>query len=167
MEKKMNVKALYDYVLFKESENPFLRKVTKSGIFISDGFADSNETGNLEKLDQVIGFGVVEVAGTQCQFVKPGDGIFYDRRSIRPVPMSETLWQFSERNIVAYVEGDDEFYTEAIANSLEEAKQIQESYRQKAIEEDNALRAKNKLREDRINSGEIKETPLSPIIKIK
>lgn len=160
-ETKMNVKALYDYVLFKESQNPFLRKKTKSGIFIPDGFADSQETGALEQMDQLIGFGIVEVAGAQCQFLKAGDGIFYDRRSIRPVPMTETLWQFSERNVVAYVEGDDDFFTNAVADSEQEAREIRELYRKKNEEESalsNANYEKNKDREFK---------PLAPIIKIK
>lgn len=166
MEKKMNVKALYDYVLFKESQNPFLRKKTKSGIFIPEGVALTNETGGLEALDQVIGFGVVEVVGADCKFLKPGDGMFYDRRSIRPVPMSETLWQFSERNVVAYVDGDDEFYTEAISNSLAEAEEIRALYKKKAHDEDVARINKAAERQARIDSGEHKPAILAPIIKV-
>lgn len=107
-DKGMEVTVVHEYLLFKEAENPFLKLKTDSGIILMPGLADSKETGNIEALDQLIGFGLVEVVGDECKYVKPGDGIFYDRRSIRAVPLKDTLWQYQERNIIAIVPKNDE-----------------------------------------------------------
>jgi co-chaperonin GroES (HSP10) len=163
---KMNVKALYDYVLFKEAENPFLKKKTDSGIFIPEGLAESKETGGIEALDRLIGFAIVEVAGAECKYLKPGDGIFYDRRSIRPVPMTDTLWQFSERNVVAYVEKDDESFIAAVAAYNGEAKSIEDQIKQNASNKRAEEKAKLDERLAKLASGELVEKPLSPLIKI-
>ena len=124
MEKKMTVIAVEQYLLFKEMENPFLKLKTQSGIILAPGFSDSKETGNIEALDQIIGFGIVEVAGPKCEVVKVGDGIFYDRRSIRAVPLQETLWQYNERNIIALVPNDDQVIQEAFKDYYEQQAQI-------------------------------------------
>lgn len=163
---RVNVKPLYDYILFKEAENPFLRKRTKSGLFLPEGFAQTEETGDVEKLDRIIGFGIVDGVGEECKYVKPGDGIFYDRRSIRPIPMTEPIWQFSERNVVAYIAGDDPTYLEAIAETQEEQEAIALVYQKKQEEEIQAQLERTRKYQERIEAGQ-QDKHLAPMIKYK
>lgn len=121
----MQVVAVHEYLLFKEAENPFLKLKTDSGIILMPGIADSKETGDIEQLDQLIGFGLVEVVGDECKYVKPGDGIFYDRRSVRAVPLKETLWQYQERNIIAFVPQEDEVLQKTYAEYYSHKEEIQ------------------------------------------
>jgi hypothetical protein len=165
----MIVVAVEQYLLFKEMENPFLKLKTQSGIVLAPGFADSRETGNIEELDQIIGFGIVEVTGPKCEVVKVGDGIFYDRRSIRAVPLQETLWQYNERNIIAIVPNDDEVIQEAFKDYYKEQAEISAKQREhlKKLQDEKDKKAEERLA--KIASGEIKDTSATrgPLIKIK
>ena len=80
----MKVNAMYEQVLFREEVNPFIKKKYDSGLLIPVGMSFTEETGDMEKMDQLIGFGIVVAAGPDCKYVEVGDAIFYDRRSIPP-----------------------------------------------------------------------------------
>lgn len=153
----MKAKTTHDYLLIRESINPFLKRTTESGLYLPDGLADSKETGDIEQLDKVIGFAIVAAVGDECRFVKEGDGIFYDRRSLRPVPMDETLWQMSERNTVAYVD-KDELHTQFEQFAKEELVRIQreEAAYEKRMAEETQRKAKEKIEYDKkVASGEV------------
>jgi len=163
----MKLKVTHDYLLIRECENPFIKKTTDSGLFIPEGFAQTQETGDIEKLDKIVGFAVVAAVGDECRWIKEGDGVYYDRRSIRPVPGEEVLFQFNERNIISYVE-KEELHAQFAVFAEQEAKleELQKQrYEKRAAEEE---QRKAKLREDydkAIANGTHKAAPF--LIKIK
>ena len=117
----MELQLTTDTIAIKELDfNPFKKKVTESGILLIDGIAQSEETGQVEMLNQIIGFGIVTLVGPDCKRVKVGDGVYYDRRVPMPIPFNETVWIFNEGNVRAFVR--DENLTDLIKNKAEEIK---------------------------------------------
>lgn len=88
----VEIMPMYGYALIKPFEqNPFQKiKTTKSGL-ITDlgGFAPtykSNETGEIEEEQQFIKVGTVIEVGHKCEFLKPGDIVFYTIASECMIP---------------------------------------------------------------------------------
>lgn len=88
----LEIMPMFNYALIKPFDNnPFQKiKTTKSGI-ITDlgGFAPtykSNETGEIEEEQQYIKVGTVIEVGNKCEFLKPGDVVFYTIASEVMVP---------------------------------------------------------------------------------
>lgn len=95
----LEIMPLYGFVLIKPFDNnPFQQiKTTSSGI-ITDlgGMAleyKSNETGEIEEEEQFIKVGTVIETGHRCEFVKPGDIVFYTK-------LSETIVPFYKQGFV-------------------------------------------------------------------
>lgn len=99
----MEIKLLKDNVLMREEENPFQEIKRQSGLIVMSGLAQSEETGDMQMMSKAIGFAVITNVGPDCKYLKAGDGVYYDRRSIRPVPFHTVYWQINEANIMAYV----------------------------------------------------------------
>lgn len=160
----MKVKATHDYILVRESVNPFLKKTTASGLYTGIGFSESQETGDIEALDKRIGFAIVTSTGPTCSCVKEGDGIFYDRLSLRPIPIDNPVWQTSERNIVGYVEKEE--LHASFAEYEREAEAIER--REKAVREEREKQRAENVAETlrKLESGEISSKPRGPVIKI-
>ncbi len=119
----MEIKMTKDLILFTEEENPFVKRKTESGLFLPSGLTETNETGQVEQMTQIVGFGIVKVVGPGCMNVQVGDGIFYDRRSLRPVPFKEAYWQINEGGIMGYVQDNDGELAGLIKQRKEEEKQ--------------------------------------------
>lgn len=88
----LEILPMFGYALIKPfDQNPFQKvKVTKSGI-ITDlgGFTPtykSHETGEIEEEQQYIKVGTVIEVGHKCEFLKPGDVVFYTIASECMVP---------------------------------------------------------------------------------
>ena len=88
----LEIMPMFSYALIKPFEqNPFQKiKTTSSGI-ITDlgGFTPtykSNETGEIEEEQQFIKVGTVIEVGHKCEFLKPGDVVFYTIASECMVP---------------------------------------------------------------------------------
>lgn len=88
----VEIMPMFGYALVKPFEhNPFQQiKITDSGI-ITDlgGLAPeykSNETGNWETEEQFIKVGTVIETGHKCEFLQPGDIVFYTIASEMMVP---------------------------------------------------------------------------------
>lgn len=88
----LEIMPMFGYVLIKPFEqNPFQKiKTTKSGI-ITDlgGLAPtykSHETGEIEEERQFIKVGTVIEVGHKCEFLRPGDIVFYSIASECMVP---------------------------------------------------------------------------------
>lgn len=165
----MKIKVGYDYVLIRISENPFLRKATASGIILASNSAFSNETGDIEKLDEAIGFGIVESAGPDCKFVTEGCGVFFNKRTLTPVPTQIPLWHTSERTILSY------YSKEELEEAFEVYKVEQAAYEKKLQEgmtrlQEETLQRKErdrKEREEGILNGTIKPyKETGPLVKI-
>jgi hypothetical protein len=115
----MELKLIKDMIAIKEVENPFLKRRTESGIILLNGISPSQETGDMEILDKIIGFGIIEIVGPDCKLVKVGDGVYYDRRNPQPVPFNDPVWVFSESNIRGYVT-DENGSVQAAVDAIEE-----------------------------------------------
>ncbi len=106
----MKLKLTKDYVAFREEENIFRIKKSESGIITSleDVAFESQDSGNMEKLDRIIGLGIVTHVGPEVKYVNVGDAVYYDRRSIRALPFGEEpVWHINEGNLLGYVENED------------------------------------------------------------
>lgn len=119
----MDFIVAYDYVVFRKADNPFIRRYTEGGLIANAGMSQSQETGELERSDEYIGFAIITHTGDKCESYKPGDAIFYDRRSIRPLPVGTgngIYYQTSERNIIAGLPAEDPALQEAMELQLAE-----------------------------------------------
>lgn len=113
----MELKLTKDYIAIVEVENPFKKKVSSGGIILAGGeYAMSDETGEMEKVEQVVRFGVVTLVGPDAKVVKVGDGVYYDQRTLRPIPFYEPIWMFNEGNIIGYVSDEDGSIASAISD---------------------------------------------------
>jgi len=109
----LNAQTGFSQILFKIVPNPTIKLKTDTGIIINSGMHQSQETGQFEKADEMIGFGQVTAAGDLCKYIEVGDYLFYYRGSIRPVPLGEEIWNVTEQNVIAFVKKDDPSLKEA------------------------------------------------------
>jgi hypothetical protein len=106
----LEIMPMFAYALIKPFEqNPFQQvKVSKSGL-ITDlgGYAPeykSNETGEVEEEKQFIKVGTVIETGHKCEFLKPGDVVFYTIASECMVPFfKQGFVVVAEQTILAVV----------------------------------------------------------------
>lgn len=98
------LKALGSNILFKEIDNPFIRKTTDGGLEISGGLHFSGDSGEIELSDKIIGCGIVLTAGPECKELAAGDLVYYDRRGPRPIVYKDSiLWCTNELNAFSYI----------------------------------------------------------------
>ncbi len=111
------LKPLFNYVIVRPiNVNPYVIRKTKSGLILPmAGTALSQETGNVEKLEQRIIFGVIVDAGSQCQECKIGDEVYFDKNSARPLPVLDLGYlHMHEQNIMSIVRGEGDTIAEAL-----------------------------------------------------
>lgn len=88
----LEIMPMFGYALIKPfDQNPFQKvKVTSSGIITDLGgytpTYKSHETGEIEEEQQYIKVGTVIEVGHKCEFLKPGDVVFYTIASECMVP---------------------------------------------------------------------------------
>lgn len=106
----LEIMPMFGYVLIKPFEmNPFQQiKITESGIITDLGGMTpqykSNETGEIEEEQQFIKVGSVVEVGHRCEFLKPGDVVFYTIASETMVPFfKQGLVVVNENRIMAVV----------------------------------------------------------------
>lgn len=108
----LNVKTVFTKIIFKEVENPTIKKKLDSGIILAN-MHKSEESGEFENANNFMGFGEVIEIGPDIKTIKPGDYIFYMKPSVTPVPRGTETWMIAEQQVVAYVEGEDPSLAEA------------------------------------------------------
>lgn len=121
---KLQIKPSFNRILVTLfNKNPFQRIVTsKSGIITDLGGLNptykNTDSGEIEEAEQVIIVGVVQEVGPDVKYVKPGDTIFLDKGSARPVPFfRQGLHCLGEQQVIAIVnEGLDDRFREIKAN---------------------------------------------------
>lgn len=126
----LNAAVGYSQILFKIIPNPTILPKNESGIIIAPGIHKSQETGNFDTTDQIIGFGQIIATGPDCKYVKPEDYIFFDRRSVRPVPLGHEVWNLSEQNLIAFVPKNDP----SMVKAFEEYKEATEAFEKEGAE---------------------------------
>lgn len=107
----LEIMPMGNYALIKPFENnPFQQiKISKNSGIITDlgGLAPtykSNETGEIEEEEQYIKVGTVIEIGHKCEFLKPGDIVFYTIASECMVPFfKQGFVVVAEQRIIAVV----------------------------------------------------------------
>ena len=122
----LNGKTVFSQILFKIVDNPTMKLKTESGIILAGGKKHmSDETGNWEDTHLMVGFGIVTAVGPDVKSVKIGDGIFYAKASIRPVPLGEEVWNITEQMLMAYVDCNDPSFEAAFTEYNSVRKEIE------------------------------------------
>ena len=66
--------------------NPY-RKVVEGSIIVDfTGSFDNPDSGEKDKLKELVGCAKVIEVGPDCKYLKPGDDVYYDTRTTYPVP---------------------------------------------------------------------------------
>lgn len=111
IEKNYELKPLTNYVLIEGiAENPFVKKVTDSGIILPNGLAhrEGDGSGDYDAMEQVIRIGKVLEVGPEVKSLAIDDFVYFDVRSVRPVPFGKLgALHINENNILAYVRGQN------------------------------------------------------------
>ncbi len=100
---KKEIMPLYTNVMILPySTNPYAALITKSGLMLTEGEFDSQDSGEHEKLDLFIACASVIEVGPDTKYVQVGDDVFFDTRSARPIPfMRQGFFNISEQNLVS------------------------------------------------------------------
>ena len=106
----VEILPMFNYVLIQPFEtNPFQQVKISEGGIITDlgGMAPqykSNETGEIEQAEQFIKVGTVVEVGHKCEFIQPGDIVFYTIASECMVPFfKQGFVVVAEQRILAVV----------------------------------------------------------------
>lgn len=106
----LEIMPMFAYALIQPFEkNPFQQiKISKGGIITDIGGLTptykSNETGEIEEEEQFIKVGTVIEVGHKCEFLKPGDIVFYTIASETMVPFfKQGFVVVNENRIMAVV----------------------------------------------------------------
>ena len=101
------IKPLTNYVFVRGvAENPYVVKTTEAGLILPKGLAheQADGSGRIQQMEEVIKFGIVEEVGDEVKTLKVGDGVYFDVRSVRPIPIGTLgILHINENNIMAYV----------------------------------------------------------------
>lgn len=74
-------------IMLPYPENPYKRVYSDSGIILSSSGAFRNpDTGEWDQEKELIGCAKIIEVGPECKSLQPGDDVFYDTRSVYPVP---------------------------------------------------------------------------------
>lgn len=73
-------------ILSAYPENPYRKVVEGSLIVDYDGSFFNPDTGEQDKMDVLVGCAEVIEAGPECKYLKPGDDVYYDTRTVHPCP---------------------------------------------------------------------------------
>lgn len=106
LENGKHINPMFNYVFIELiDENPYITRKTESGLILPHSALQmSQETGELEKLEQIILFGVVVAAGPTCVSLKVGDEVFFDKRGSRVLPILNGGYRhINEQNILSFV----------------------------------------------------------------
>lgn len=104
---KKEVYPLYTTLMVEfYDENPYELKETETGLKITTGVHESQDSGEIEKKDIWYRVASVLEVGPDCKYVHAGDDVYLDVRSCRPFPwMGKIYWNAAEQNVIA-VMGD-------------------------------------------------------------
>lgn len=104
---EFEVFPLFNYVFVEGKENPHIQKVTESGLFLPRGVNATEQEGSgsrLDAMEQIVRYGEVVEAGPECKELKKGDGVYFDVRSVMPIPFGKLgVIRLNEQNVLAYV----------------------------------------------------------------
>lgn len=73
-------------ILAAYPKNPYRKIMDGSIITDWDGSFLNPDTGEMDKQKELIGCAEVIEVGPECKYLKPGDDVYYDTRTVYPVP---------------------------------------------------------------------------------
>lgn len=82
--------------------NPYEVTQTEEGLDLSDEFINS-DSGHVDKRKFYIECAKVLEVGPKCEFVKPGDDVMIDIRSLTPIPFYANCWWLVDEQAVKAV----------------------------------------------------------------
>ena len=105
MNNAKEIMPLYSMVMVEMyEENPYERKETETGLKLTGDLRENEDTGNIEKSEFFVRVARVVEAGPDCKYVRSGDDVLVDTRSIRPIRfMDNMFWNTAEQNLVAVI----------------------------------------------------------------
>lgn len=95
-------------IIMPYAENPYVKIMTDSGIYLdtSGGF-DNPDSGTRDTLQEVIKCAKVIEVGPDCKRVQKGDDVYYDSRTVYPLPfMSLGYMITTEVQLLAVINND-------------------------------------------------------------
>lgn len=105
--KKMIMPLFGNVMIMPYEENPYVEKITKDGLLLDDSSFQSQDSGEVEKLYEMIRCGNVVEVGPMCKYLKKGDDVFYNYGTARPVPFQRQGFLLTnEQNILAVMNND-------------------------------------------------------------
>ena len=98
---KTMIMPLYANVILRPYENnPYVEMTSKEGLILTDDQFNSQDSGEVEKLDLMIGC-------PDCKYLKPGDDVFYNTMTVKPVPFQRQGFLLcNEMGILAVLNDD-------------------------------------------------------------
>lgn len=112
LEINKQVSPLGNYLFIMKGENPYKNIYSSTGLLTQtttifgegDGASGSNND-----LVEFIKFGYVVEVGPECKSVRIGDEIYYDQRSVLPMPFGDlTTVRVHENSVLAIVREETE-----------------------------------------------------------
>lgn len=95
----------FNIMIRPTDENPYLKKVTDSGLITdSGGFFENPDTGNADILERGICYAVVEQVGPDVKHVRKGDEVIYLASRLLPLPFKgEGFCMMNEGQVLAII----------------------------------------------------------------
>lgn len=139
LNERKEMHAIGAYIIIKPmAYNPYINKLDKSGIILTGGseYAFSQETGEMERQEQRIKYGIVMEAGDTCKYFQVGDEVIFDTHSARPVPVLDLgLVSLPEVAAICKITGEGDPFEDALKAEQEyEAELKAEAARRQARE---------------------------------
>ena len=91
-------------IILPYPRNPY-RKIMEGNLFIDyDGSFKNPDSGEQDKLKELVGCAQVIEVGPDCKYLKPGDDVYYDTRTTYPLPFMSMGFQVtSEPQIITFL----------------------------------------------------------------
>ena len=105
--KKM-IMPIYGNVILRPYEgNPYVQKSTKEGFLLNDEQFDIPDSGERDRVEQLIRCAQVFEVGPLCKYVKPGDDVFYNIVTTKPVPFQREGFLLCNEQAIMAIMNDD------------------------------------------------------------
>ncbi len=87
-------------ILSPYPRNPY-RKIVEGGIIVDyDGSFKNPDSGEMDKLAEGIKCAKVIETGPKCTFLQPGDDVYYDGRTVYPLPFMSLGYVLTQENAI-------------------------------------------------------------------
>ena len=84
---KTEIMPIYNNIMIRPyKENPYADQVTASGLKLGSGEFTNPDSGEDDTLDTFVGCAKIIETGPEVKYLKVGDDVYYDTRTVYPVP---------------------------------------------------------------------------------